>query len=130
MLDSDNKRSTFIVEPDPVVSSTLKTILANHGYEAEVFNDPIEGLSSVLAKKPNLVIAAVVMSRLTGIELAIQVKHHCPGCKVLLWSAVPEAAALNAEAQAIGHHFEILPKPVHPRDLLNKISELFFALPA
>jgi hypothetical protein len=44
-----------------------------------------------------------------------------PGIKVLLFSGQAATADLLEKARANGHEFEILAKPVHPQDLLNKL---------
>jgi DNA-binding NtrC family response regulator len=124
MRDLDEKIRIIIIEPAPVVASTLKEILNLKGYEASAFTDPIQGLDAVLAEGPNLVIAAVVMPEATGIELAIQVKQSCLDCKILLWSGAPETTILIKMAQAQGYEFEIIPKPIYPEALLSKIREV------
>jgi len=64
----------------------------------------------------------VVMPLLSGIELASQVQGHCPNCKVLLFSGQSSTVNLLETARANGRNFEVLQKPVHPTDLLNKIQ--------
>lgn len=123
MRDLDEKIRIIIVEPEPVVASTLKEILNINGYNAAAFTDPTKGLDAVLAEGPDIVIAAVVMREMTGIELAIQVKQIGRDCKILLWSGTPEAAVLNNVAQAQGYEFEIMPKPISVEALLSRIRE-------
>jgi len=66
-----------------------------------------------------------VMPMLNGIELAIQIRHVRPECKVLLFSGQADTQNLLEAAQTRGNHFEVLSKPVHPTDLLKKIKEQF-----
>lgn len=65
-----------------------------------------------------------MMPVLSGIELAIQVREHCPECKVLLYSGQAATANLLEIAGANGHGFEVLSKPVHPADLLAEVRSL------
>jgi CheY-like chemotaxis protein len=124
MHDIDGKVRIVIVEPEPAIAWTLQEILNVNGYNAKAFTDPIQGLEFVLADGPEIVITAVVMPELTGIELAILVKKSWPDCRILLCSGSPEAADLNEIAQADGYQFEIIPKPIWPEALLDKISEV------
>jgi DNA-binding response OmpR family regulator len=125
---SAGKIQVIIVEPEPAVAFTVKDILDASGFAAKAFTDPVQGLQAVLSENPRVVIAAVLMPQINGIELAIQAKAKCPDCKILLWSALPEAAALNDEARARGYSFEILPKPLHPTELLHKIHEEIYSV--
>jgi DNA-binding response OmpR family regulator len=49
---------------------------------------------------------------------------QCPDCKVLLFSGQATTADLLSAAKAKGHDFEVLLKPVHPKDLLNRLRSL------
>jgi hypothetical protein len=58
------------------------------------------------------------------VELAIRIKLLCPNCKIFLFSGkIPTTAALFEEARARGHDFEVLAKPVHLIELLQKIDQ-------
>jgi CheY-like chemotaxis protein len=61
------------------------------------------------------------MTGISGIEAAIKIGAILPDCKILLLSAQAATVDLLEHARAQGHEFEILAKPVHPRDLLAKL---------
>jgi hypothetical protein len=44
-----------------------------------------------------------------------------PGCRIVLFSGQPSAADALLQAQQNGHDFEILPKPIHPTEVLELI---------
>jgi DNA-binding NtrC family response regulator len=114
--------SVFVVDDESVISSTLAAILQNQGFDAKPFTEPLEALRAACAEAPDLLITDVMMPQFSGIDLAIQVKKHCPDCKVLLFSGHAATDHLFDRARADGHRFELLSKPVHPSDLLNKIK--------
>jgi FixJ family two-component response regulator len=60
---------------------------------------------------------------MTGIELAITLTQEIPECKVLLFSGQAATVDLLQEARNGGHDFTTLTKPVHPTDMLRRISE-------
>jgi CheY-like chemotaxis protein len=70
---------------------------------------------------PDLLLTDVVMPQLSGIDLAIQTRELYPNCKVLLFSGQPAITGMLEEARASGHNFEVLAKPIHPGELLEKI---------
>jgi DNA-binding NtrC family response regulator len=68
------------------------------------------------------VITDVSMPGMNGIDLAIAVRERFASCKVLLFSGHAASTNLMAEARAKGYDFELLTKPVHPRDLLERLN--------
>jgi len=63
------------------------------------------------------------MPDMNGIDAAIQIRGFLPGCKILLFSGQAATADLLENARQRGHEFEILAKPVHPQDLLEKLKK-------
>ena len=113
------------MDNENLIASTLALILRGSGYDAQSFSDPVAALHATQAFAPNLLLTDVMMPEMTGIELAIQVMQGCADCKVLLFSGQTATSDLLNEARSRGHHFEILAKPVHPRELLEKLDEMF-----
>jgi DNA-binding NtrC family response regulator len=108
-----------------VIATSLAMILRLHGgFHARSFTNPLEGLEAARLEAPDLLISDVVMPQLSGIELAVQVRRHCPTCKVLLFSGQAATSHLLEAAREKGHDFEVISKPIHPADLLIKIRTL------
>ena len=61
------------------------------------------------------------MADLNGIDAAIRIRRLLPEIKILLFSGQAATADLLEKARAEGNEFEILAKPVHPQDLLNRL---------
>jgi len=116
-----NLPRVFVVDDEAVIATTLGMILSQQGFDAHPFNLPLEALRAAREEAPDLLISDVMMPLLSGIELAIQMREHCPDCKVLLFSGQAATSHLLEDARASGHDFEVLSKPVHPGDLLKKI---------
>jgi CheY-like chemotaxis protein len=118
--------TAFVVDDEDIIASTRRLILSNQGFYARSFIDPLEALKAAAQSvSPDLLLTDVMMPGINGIELAKQVKARCPKCKILLFSGQSETVDLLEDAGAQGDYFEILSKPVHPRDLLAKIEKLF-----
>ena len=111
----------FVVDDDAEVAVTLSAILRINGFDSESFTDPVEALASALVRPPDLLLSDVVMPQLSGIDLAMQVKSLCPGCKVMLFSGHVETLDFQRDANRLGDNFHIMPKPVNPSDLLGAI---------
>ncbi len=117
-------RRVFVVDDEPTIASTLATILTNQGFHATSFSEPLEALRAIRSEAPDLLISDVVMPLLSGIDLATQVQEAWPDCKVLLFSGQALTIDFHESARKAGHHFEVLTKPVHPAELLQKIQSL------
>jgi CheY-like chemotaxis protein len=70
---------------------------------------------------PDMFISDVVMGGMTGIEAAVNLSMKLPDCKILLFSGQAATANLSKDAERHGRTFEILAKPVHPQDLIEKL---------
>ena len=64
------------------------------------------------------------MPRMSGIDLAIRVRTAYPKCMVLLYSGQIHTADLLAQARNEGYEFEVLAKPVHPSEILERLQSL------
>ena len=113
----------FIVDDEPVIASSLAAILSLHGFTASFFTDPLKALASALLDPPDLLISDIVMPNLSGIDLALQIKALCPGCRVLLFSGQATNVDFLQDAHKVDSNLHIIPKPVHPSTLLEIIRQ-------
>lgn len=123
---SQDRRATrvYVVDDESIISTTLGAILRMKGFEAHSFEFPQEALQAARELPPDLLITDVVMPLLSGIELAIQLREFSPSCKVLLFSGQAATSDLLEEAGASGFEFDVIAKPVHPIELLQKVDAI------
>lgn len=114
----------FVVDDEPVIASTLATILQMNGFSAKFFTSPLEALNAARLKAPDLLISDVTMPGISGIDLAMKMRAQYPKCKILLFSGHPATLGLLKEARAQGHDFHLLLKPVPPVELLLEIGKM------
>jgi len=112
----------FVVDDERIIADTLAAILRSSGFEARAFYDGESALFACELSCPDCMISDVVMPGLGGIDLAIQIKQRFPACKVILFSGQAVTSDLLDAARKEGHEFELLQKPVHPKDLLAKLK--------
>ena len=112
----------FVVDDEPIISSTLTTILNAKGFHALGFTDPIKALNSAQVDLPDYLISDVMMPKLTGVELAIKMRLVCPTCKVLLISGQASFESFLESAVDQGYDFRLLQKPIDPDTLLAEIA--------
>ena len=119
------KPRVLVVDDEKVIADTLAIILNQNGFEALPIYTGQDAIDRARKLRPNLLISDVIFKNepITGIDVAIEVRHSVPGCKILLFSGQAATADLLETARAQGHEFEILAKPVHPQDLLAKLGQ-------
>jgi CheY-like chemotaxis protein len=113
----------LVVDDESVIADTLAEILTRSGYTGVAEYDGDSALETALLTPPEMLITDVVLPGMTGIELAISVRRIFPDCKIILFSGQASTADLLANARADGHHFTLLNKPLHPQDLLSRVSD-------
>jgi DNA-binding NtrC family response regulator len=113
----------LIVDDEKVIADTLSIILTRAGFITMTAYDGITALRIANAITPALLISDVVMPGITGVELAIMLSQSLPDLKVLLFSGQASTVDLLEKARRGGHYFTTLTKPVHPTDMIKRISE-------
>jgi CheY-like chemotaxis protein len=121
MAENSVKPKVLVADDESVIADTLSMILNQSGFEARAVYSGERALELAVSFAPDMLISDVIMADLNGIDAAIQVRALLPGIKVLLFSGQAATADLLEKARAQGYEFEILAKPVHPQDLLNKL---------
>jgi len=112
----------LVVDDEHLIADTLAAILMRSGYAAVAAYDGRSALEIARAIPPDLLITDVFMPGMSGIDLAIAMQAAIPDCKVLLFSGQASTVDLLTAAREQGHDFALLLKPVHPTELLARIS--------
>jgi DNA-binding response OmpR family regulator len=121
--DEPYRPVVLVVDDESMIADSLADILKRSGYTAVPAYDGEAALETALLMPPELLISDVVLPGMNGIELAITVKRIFPDCKVILSSGQSSTSRLLASADSAGHHFVFLNKPVHPKELLERVAE-------
>jgi CheY-like chemotaxis protein len=116
-----SRRRVIVVDDEKVIANTLAIILNNAGFEAKAAFCGEEAVVLAESFCPDLLIADVIMPEMSGIEAAIIVRDKLPNCKILLFSGQAATSDMLDTARSQGYDFEILAKPVHPADLLQRL---------
>ena len=113
----------LVVDDEYVIADSLADILKRNGYAAISTYDAEAALETALVMPPEMIISDVVLPGMNGIELAITVKRIFPECKIILSSGQASTARLLASPECAAHKFLFLNKPVHPKELLERVAE-------
>jgi CheY-like chemotaxis protein len=112
----------LVVDDEHIIADTLTLILKKSGFEAYAVYSGERAVEAALTLKPDFMISDVIMGGINGIEAAIQISATLPRCRIILFSGNAVTTNLLDHAQAEGHRFEMLLKPVHPQIILDRLT--------
>jgi DNA-binding response OmpR family regulator len=119
----------LVVDDERPITDTLCQILRRAGYECRCAYSAADALEVLQEFMPQLVITDVMMPEVNGIEMAKTISGRHPRCTILLFSGNAATQDLLVNARAEGYAFNVLAKPVHPRELLAKVATLLLTTP-
>jgi CheY-like chemotaxis protein len=112
------KLKILIADDEQLVALTLTEILEEDGFEVLMVHDGTAAVQAARTMQPDLVLTDVMMPKMNGIEAAKSIKSFLPKCRIILISGQAATGDLLKQAQAEGHDFEIVTKPIRPDALL------------
>ena len=113
----------LVVDDERAIADSLSAILGRNGSAAMTAYDAPSALEIATRVPPHLLISDVMMPLISGIDLAVAIRHTVPDCEVILFSGQPSTADLLATARLAGHDIVTLSKPVHPTEVLAQVTE-------
>jgi CheY-like chemotaxis protein len=124
-----SRGSVLVVEDDEGIRNLIGKILTEYGYPVIEASDGVEALKILQTFKGrcDLIIADVIMPRMTGAELVEAVQAFVPDIKVLFVSGY---ASDTVAANGVGDEPAFLQKPFLPTTLTDKVSELLSVAPS
>ncbi|MBX7118281.1 MAG: response regulator [Gemmatimonadaceae bacterium] len=123
------KGTVLVVEDEPAIRGLLERLLGAMGYQVRAVGEPEEALRLVQypSTTVDLLLTDVVMPGMSGPELAVAVRRHRPGLRVLFMSGYARDAVGHPELQGTAQAF--LGKPFTARELAEAVREAFAGNP-
>ncbi len=121
----------LIADDDPGISRSLQEMLEADGCSVEIAEDGESALARLAEGRFDLVISDVVMPKMDGYELYLQVKQSYPDTPVLMMTAFHyDKDHIIKRSRMEGLEGVIFKKPVDPDRLRQAIAESVGARPA
>jgi len=111
----------LVVDDETLIADTIVQILNRNGFIAEAAYSGEQAIECAKRSCPDLVLSDVLMPQIDGVEAAIQISQHCPDTRIVLFSGQAATIEILSRAKERGYTFELLPKPIHPTQLIQHL---------
>lgn len=121
----------LVVDDDPDILDALTMILESQGYQVVTARDGIEGLATLKAEKPDLMILDLLMPKMDGFTVCKELqdprwsKHK--DMPILVLTSVREEASRRRYELETGLELNVddyVEKPISPDILLSRVEKL------
>jgi DNA-binding response OmpR family regulator len=121
----------LVVDDDPDILDAVVMILESQGYEVVTARDGIEGLATLKAEKPDLMILDLLMPKMDGFAVCKELQDpkwsEHQDTPILILTSVREDASRRRYELETGLELDVddyLEKPMSPDVLLKRVSKL------
>ncbi len=111
----------IVIDDEILIADSLAEILALEGYQSSAFYSGNAAIEHARNQCVDVVLSDVVMPEINGIDTVLAIRAACPDARVILFSGQAGSIDLLDRAYKAGHRFELLPKPIHPAELLKTL---------
>lgn len=118
-LEKSPKPRVLVVDDERIIADTVTAILNRSGFDAVARYGGEDAIAFIHQECPDIVLSDVMMPETNGVQVAAATKKHCPNTRIVLISGNAATPHLIEHAMPEGSPFELLPKPIHPINLLK-----------
>jgi CheY-like chemotaxis protein len=112
----------LVVDDEQITADTLALIFEQHGFNAKAVYSGEEAVKAAMDYLPDIVLSDIIMGPMNGLDAAILIAGALPGCRILLFSGQHATVERLLAAKKEGPSFEVLPKPIPPEVLVEKMK--------
>ena len=121
----------LVVDDDPDILDAVVMILESQGYEVVTARDGIEGLATLKAENPDLMILDLLMPKMDGFAVCKELQDprwsKYKDIPILILTSVREEASRRRYELETGLELDVddyVEKPMSPDVLLERVSKL------
>jgi putative nucleotidyltransferase with HDIG domain len=113
----------FVVDDERVSLTLLENTLEQEGHPVRGFQDPAQALAAMRTHAPRILVTDLVMSGLSGVDLAREARALDPEIGVVLVTGAGEKEGVTATERLDISSY--LSKPVEPRKLTRAVRQVY-----
>lgn len=114
----------LVVDDEETNRDLLEAILAQDGYQVELFSEGAVALARAMESPPDLILLDLMMPGMTGLEICQRLKQHpvTSAIPIIIVTAIGQMA--TKEAALAGGADDFVTKPVRPDDLRARVNAM------
>lgn len=127
----EQRSKILVVDDDPDILEALTTILESQGHQVVTARDGVEGLASLRAERPDLLIMDLLMPKMDGFAVCKELKDprwaKYADVPILILTSVREEASRRRYELETGMELDVddyVEKPISPATLLQRVEKL------
>jgi two-component system, chemotaxis family, response regulator PixG len=118
-----NRPLIACVDDSLMISHMMEQIISIAGYRFVAVNDPREAVSTLVARKPDLIFLDIVMPKMNGYDLCVQLRKHPEFAEIPIIFLTSNSGIVDRiRAKMVGSS-DFLKKTVDADELLQKVVE-------
>jgi len=125
------QQKILVVEDDPDILDALTMILESQGYQVVTARDGVEGLATLKAENPDLMILDLLMPKMDGFAVCKELQDprwsKYKDMPILILTSVREEASRRRYELETGLELNVddyVEKPISPGILLERVGKL------
>ena len=126
-LNAERKRSILVVDDEPDIVITLRTVLERNNFTVDAYTEPQQAIKSFKPDVYNLLILDIKMPQMNGFELYKELRKIDEKIKVCFLTALSELHDYDAFKREVfpksGQRYYVQ-KPIENDEILIRINEI------
>ena len=126
-LNAERKRSILVVDDEPDIVITLRTVLERNNFTVDAYTEPQQAIKSFKPDVCNLLILDIKMPQMNGFELYKELRKIDEKIKVCFLTALSELHDYDAFKREVfpksGQRYYVQ-KPIENDEILVRINEI------
>jgi two-component system, OmpR family, response regulator ChvI len=126
-LNVERKRSILVVDDEPDIVITLRTVLERNNFTVDAYTEPQQAIKSFKPDVYNLLILDIKMPQMNGFELYKELRKIDEKIKVCFLTALSELHDYDAFKREVfpksGQRYYVQ-KPIENDEILVRINEI------
>jgi two-component system, OmpR family, response regulator ChvI len=124
---TNKRKMILIIDDEPDITTTLKMILEDNGFEVDSFNDPILALGNFRKRSYSLLLLDINMPKMNGFELYTKIKKIDDKVKVCFLTALTELQEYKSFQEEVfpeeGKRY-FVQKPVRSEEVVKMVNTI------
>lgn len=126
-LNAERKRSILVVDDEPDIVITLRTVLERNNFTVDAYTEPQQAIKSFKPDVYNLLILDIKMPQMNGFELYKELRKIDEKIRVCFLTALSELHDYDAFKREVfpksGQRYYVQ-KPIENDEILVRINEI------